>query len=304
VDSANSIGIEPFRIPAALRGRRSVVPQVVRRLARTRLTAIAFVVICIVVMCAIFAGVLAPYDPITSQSYTSANQGPSSAHWFGTDYLGRDTLSRLIYGARVSLLVALGALMLGLGVGVPVGLLAGWCGGKVDGVLMRVTDAIWAFPGLMLALAITSALGPGLGNVAVAIAIVNIPYFGRLARASTLATREMDFVTAARAMGSTSSRMITHHVLPNISAPLVVQGSYAFGIAIITEASLSFLGVGVQPPTPSWGIELHNGYQYMTVNPWLSIFPGIAIFATVMSFNLLGDGLRIALDPKMWQRAR
>jgi peptide/nickel transport system permease protein len=169
---------------------------------------------------------------------------------------------------------------------------------------MRVTDAIWTFPALMLALAITSALGPGIFNAMIAIGVVSIPYFARLARASTLTVRELDFVMAARTLGLSSPRIMVRHVLPNIAAPIIVQGSLALGGAIITEASLSFLGVGVQPPTPSWGIELRSGYQYMELNPSLAFFPGMAIFLTVLAFNFLGDGLRTALDPKLWQRGQ
>jgi peptide/nickel transport system permease protein len=254
--------------------------------------------------CAIFADAIAGYDPITYQSYIDANQGPSAAHWFGTDYLGRDTFSRVIYGARVSLTVGIVSVGIGLTVGVLTGMIAGFLGGKVDAGLMRVSDAIWTFPALMLALAITSALGPGIFNAMIAIGVVGIPYFARLARASTLTVRELDFVMAARTLGLSSPRIMVRHVLPNIAAPIIVQGSLALGGAIITEASLSFLGVGVQPPTPSWGIELRSGYQYMELNPSLAFFPGMAIFLTVLAFNFLGDGLRTALDPKLWQRGQ
>jgi peptide/nickel transport system permease protein len=208
----------------------------------------------------------------------------------------------VVYGSRVSLTVGTVSVGIGLIVGVLTGLVAGFYGGKVDALLMRITDAIWTFPSLMLALAITSVLGPGIFNAMIAIGVVGIPYFARLARASTLTVRELDFVLAARALGMPSPRILVRHILPNIAAPIIVQGSLAFGAAVITEASLSFLGVGVQPPTPSWGIELRSGYQYMELNPSAAIVPGVAIFITVLACNFLGDGLRVALDPKLQQR--
>jgi peptide/nickel transport system permease protein len=272
---------------------------VVRRLLGARLANFSLIVILVFVLAAIFADWIARYDPITYQSYSTTNQGPSPDHWFGTDYLGRDIMSRIIYGSRVSLVVGLVAVGIGLGIGVSVGVFAGLLGGTVDAVLMRLVDAIWTFPALMLALAITSALGPNMTNAMIAIGVVNIPYFARLARGSTLSLRATDFVTAARALGAANLRIILRHILPNIAAPIIVQGSLALGGAIITEASLSFLGVGVRPPTPSWGIELRSGYQYMEINPSLAIFPGLAIFLTVLAFNFLGDGLRAALDPRL-----
>jgi ABC-type dipeptide/oligopeptide/nickel transport system permease subunit len=259
------------------------------------------IVVLVLVLVAIFAGFVAPYDP-TFQDYASTNQGPSASHWFGTDYLGRDVLSRVIYGARVSLLVGSVAVGIGLLIGVTTGLTAGYLGGAVDSILMRTMDAIWAFPALMLALTITSVLGRGVTNAMIAIGVVNIPYLARLARASTLSVREMDFVTSAQATGASNLRIIATYILPNIAAPLTVQASLLFAVAIITEASLSFLGVGVQPPKPSWGLDLRTGYQYMSTNVAQAVFPGIAIFITVVALNFLGDGLRTALDPRLWKR--
>jgi peptide/nickel transport system permease protein len=269
---------------------------------RTRVTPLAFGILVLMIFCAIFAGAITRYDPIRDQSYSEANEGPSAAHWFGTDYLGRDTFSRIVYGSRVSLTVGTVSVGIGMAAGVMIGLMGGYFGGKLDNVLMRITDAIWTFPSLMLALAITSVLGPGIFNAMIAIGVVGIPFFARLSRASTLTVRQLDFVLAARALGMTSPRIMIRHILPNILAPIIVQGSLAFGAAVITEASLSFLGVGVQPPTPSWGIELRSGYQYMELNPSAAIVPGLAIFVTVLACNFLGDGLRIALDPKLQQR--
>ena len=272
-----------------------------RRLLRTRLTPSALFVIGVLVLCALFAPVVAPYDP-TFQDYASTNQGPSRAHWFGTDNLGRDILSRVIYGSRVSLLVGAVAVGIGLLVGVAVGVAAGFLGGKVDALLMRMTDAVWAFPALMLALAITSVLGRGVTNAMIAIGVVNIPFFARLARASTLSVREMDFVLAGRALGVSGPGIAARYILPNIAAPITVQASLLFAVAIITEAALSFLGVGVQPPRPSWGLDLRTGYQFMSTSVSQAFFPGLAIFVTVLALNFLGDGIRTALDPRLWQR--
>jgi len=276
--------------------------EVIQRLLRVRLVPLALVILGIFIVMAIFAPLFQRYDPVTDQSYAEANQGPSAAHWFGTDYLGRDLWSRLIYGSRISLTVGLVSVGVGLLFGVAIGVTAGFLGGKVDAVLMRCTDAIWTFPALMLALAITSALGRGLFNSMIAIGIVGIPFFARLSRASTLTARELDYVLAARALGASTVRILWRHILPNIAAPLIVQASLGLGTAIITEASLSFLGVGVQPPTPSWGLELRTGYQYLELNPAVAIIPGILIFLTVLSFNFLGDGLRTALDPRLARR--
>jgi len=273
-----------------------------RRLLRTRMTPIALAILGAFIFMAVFANAIDRYDPINFQSYSTANQGPSAAHWFGTDYLGRDMWSRLIHGSRISLTVGLISVGVGMLFGVTIGVVAGFVGGKIDSLLMRCTDAIWAFPALMLALAITSALGRGLVNSMIAIGIVGIPFFARLARASTLSTRELDYVLAARAMGASVPRILGRHILPNIAAPLIVQGSLGLGTAIITEASLSFLGVGVQPPTPSWGLELRTGYQYLELNPAVAIIPGVLIFLTVLAFNFIGDGLRTALDPRLARR--
>jgi peptide/nickel transport system permease protein len=276
--------------------------QTIRLLLRVRLVPMSLAILGLFILMAIFAPVVQRYDPITDQSYSEANEGPSAEHWFGTDYLGRDMWSRLIYGSRISLSVGLISVGVGMVFGVAIGVTGGFLGGKIDAILMRCTDAIWTFPALMLALAITSALGRGVINSMIAIGIVGIPFFARLSRASTLSARELDYVLAARALGSTTPRILFRHILPNIAAPLIVQGSLGLGNAIITEASLSFLGVGVQPPTPSWGLELKTGYQYLELNPAVAIIPGVLIFLTVLAFNFLGDGLRTALDPRLARR--
>ena len=290
--------------PAAVAERipRNATLDMARRILRVRLAPLAIGILTVFLLVAVFAGVIQRYDPITDQSYSEANEGPSLAHWLGTDYLGRDMWSRLVHGSRISLFVGLISVGVGLTFGVAIGVTAGFVGGKLDAFLMRITESVWTFPSLMLALAITSVLGRGLVPSMIAIGIVGIPYFARLSRASTLTARELDYVLAARALGSPTLRILTHHILPNIAAPLIVQASLGLGTAIITEASLSFLGVGVQAPTPSWGLELRTGYQYMELNPAVAIFPGLAIFMTVLAFNFLGDALRTALDPRLARR--
>ncbi len=240
--------------------RRSAMRSFLRSFFRTRMALPALIVVGVLIFCAIFANVVAPYDPVTDQAYAFANKGPSATHFLGVDYLGRDILSRVIFGARVSLVVGFVAVGIGLLIGVGTGLVAGFYGGAAETVLMRCTDAIWAFPALILALSITSVLGRGIVNAMIAIGIVNIPAFARLARASTLSVREQEFVTAGRALGASNTRIVARYVLPNIAAPIIVQASLLFAAAITTEAGLSFLGVGVQPPMPSWGGDLRTGY--------------------------------------------
>jgi peptide/nickel transport system permease protein len=293
-----------LRQPASRAERpvRSASLEVAQRLLRVRLAPLALAILTAFILMALSARLIQRYDPITDQSYSEANEGPSAAHWLGTDYLGRDMWSRLVHGSRISLTVGLISVAVGLVFGVIFGVTAGFIGGKVDAILMRITEAVWTFPALMLALAITSVLGRGVINSMIAIGIVGIPFFARLARASTLTARELDYVLAARALGASTPRILGRHILPNIAAPLIVQASLGLGTAIITEASLSFLGVGVQAPTPSWGLELRTGYQYMELNPAVAIFPGLAIFLTVLAFNFLGDALRTALDPRLARR--
>jgi ABC-type dipeptide/oligopeptide/nickel transport system permease subunit len=293
--------LDPAAVRAERQARRASF-DLVRRVLRVRLAPLAVGILAAFILMAIFASLIQRYDPITAQSYSDANQGPSAAHWLGTDYLGRDMWSRLVHGSRISLSVGLISVGVGLGFGVLIGVTAGFVGGKTDAILMRITEAVWTFPALMLALAITSVLGRGLFNSMLAIGIVGIPYFARLSRASTLTARELDFVLAARALGADTPRILFRHILPNIAAPLIVQASLGLGTAIITEASLSFLGVGVQAPTPSWGLELRTGYQYLELNPAVAIFPGLFIFLTVLSFNFIGDALRTALDPRLARR--
>jgi peptide/nickel transport system permease protein len=273
-----------------------------RRLLRIRLVGPSLIVILVLVIFSLFPRQLSLFDPVTDQSYSETNQAPSLRHPLGTDYLGRDIYSRIVAGARISMLVGVISVGIGLVVGVSFGVVGGYLGGWIDTIVMRLSDVIWAFPSLILALAITSALGSGIGNAMIAIGVLNVPFFARLARGSTLSARELDYVLAARTLGSTPVRIMLRHLLPNIAAPVIVQASLAFGVAVTTEASLSFLGVGAKPPTPSWGVDLQVGYQYLANNAVQALVPGTAIVICVLAFNFLGDGLRTALDPKLWQR--
>ncbi|HKU84791.1 MAG TPA: ABC transporter permease [Casimicrobiaceae bacterium] len=290
-------------VEAAGAARDSGPPQVaasravVRRLLRRHAAAAGLVVIAIFVAMAIFAPWIAPYDPIAT-SFSSVRKAPSAFHWFGTDEIGRDVLSRIVFGARASLLAGVVSVLISLAVGVPVGLLAGYAGGKTDMLISRVTDAMLACPFLILAIALAAFLGPSLTNAMIAIGISATPVFIRLTRGTTLAVKAEDFVLAARAIGNGPLRIAVRHVLPNIFAPLLVQATLAIAAAVIAEASLSFLGLGQQPPQPSWGSMLNVAKNYIDNAPWMAIWPGLSIFLLVLSFNLVGDGLRDALDPR------
>jgi peptide/nickel transport system permease protein len=255
------------------------------------------VVLVLVSLLAVFAPWIAPYDPLAT-SWAAVRKAPSAAHWFGTDEVGRDLLSRTIWGARASLSAGVIAVTIAVGAGVPIGMLAGYVGGWVDAVIGRVTDAMLAVPFLILAIALAAFLGPSLGNAMIAIGVTATPIFVRLARGQVLAARAEDWVEAARAVGNPPARILLRHILPNILPPVMVQATLAVAAAIIAEASLSFLGLGQQPPAPSWGSMLNTAQRFLTQAPWMAVFPGIAIFLTVLAFNLFGDGLRDALDPK------
>jgi peptide/nickel transport system permease protein len=272
-----------------------------RRFLKVRGAGLGLGVLMLLVLLAIAAPVLATHDP-NYQDLLSVRMPPSAAHLFGTDDLGRDVLSRVIYGSRVSLQVGLISIGVALAGGISIGLLAGYFGGRVDDVLMRVMDAISAFPSLVLALAITAALGAGIGNAMIAIGVVYTPLFARLLRSQALTIRELDYCLAARTIGASPVRIMAKHIWPNSTAPIIVQASLSVSSAIIVEASLSFLGVGVLPPTASWGSILSEGYQVLEIAPWMAIASGGAIFITVLGLNFLGDGLRTALDPRMSRR--
>jgi peptide/nickel transport system permease protein len=277
--------------------------QVWRRLFETRLVGTGLAITAVVLLCALAAPLLAPYDP-NEQDYLALTEPPSLVHILGTDDIGRDVLSRIIYGSRVSLEVGLIAVGIAVAVGVSLGLVAGYVGGLADDVIMRIVDAIQAFPSLILALAITAALGPSIGNAMLAIGVVSAPGIARLTRGQTLSVREREFIAAARVCGASPLSIMRQHIWPNVTAPIIVQATLLLGTAIVTEAALSFLGVGVQPPTPSWGAMLRTGSQYLEVAPWIGITSGAAIFLTVLAFNFVGDGLRRALDPRLASRRR
>lgn len=273
-------------------------PSVLRRFLRDprAMTGAAFVAL--FAAFALFAPWIAPYDPIETR-ILEALSAPSPTHLLGTDELGRDILSRIIYGARVSLSVGFIAVGVAATIGGTLGLIAGFVGGRTDSVIMRLMDVILAFPAILLALAISAALGASVFNVMLAIGFVYIPRFARLVRGQMLSLRESDYATAAKALGQVPVLIMVRHLLPNALSVIIVQASIAMGWAILSEAALSFLGVGVSPPMPTWGSMLSMGRGYMEIAPWLTVFPGIAIFLTVLGFNLMGDGVRDVLDPTM-----
>jgi peptide/nickel transport system permease protein len=268
-----------------------------RRLRRRKTAMAGLVVVVLLIAVALLAPWVAPYDPIAT-SWSLVRKAPSWEHWMGTDEVGRDVLSRVIWGSRASLTAGLVSVGIALGVGVPLGLLAGYAGGWVDAVLSRLVDAMLAVPFLILAIALAAFLGPSLSNAMIAIGVTATPIFVRLTRGQTLAAKVEDYVEAARAVGNPHWRIALRHVLPNIVPPLLVQASLAIAGAIIAEAALSFLGLGQQPPSPSWGSMLNSAQRFLAQAPWMAFWPGFAIFFAVLSFNLLGDGLRDALDPR------
>ena len=268
-----------------------------RKLRRRKPAMLGLAVVLSFVALALFAPWIAPYDPLAT-SWGAIRKAPTAAYWFGTDELGRDVLSRVVWGTRASLAAGLVAVSISILVGVPIGLLAGYVGGFVDGLISRITDAFLACPFLILAIALAAFLGPSLSNAMIAIGVSATPIFVRLTRAQAINVKVEDYVEAARALGNPPWRIALRHVLPNVVAPLIVQSTLAIASAIIAEASLSFLGLGQQPPAPSWGSMLNTAKNYMDQAPWMAIWPGLAIFVLVMAFNLLGDGLRDALDTR------
>jgi len=273
---------------------------VLRQFRRNRGGVVGLGVVAGFILTALLADRLAPYSAV-KQNLSAALQHPSWSHLLGTDELGRDILSRIILGARVSLLMSTAAVLGATIVGTLLGATAGYFGGRLDHVVMRGIDVLLALPGILLAITIIAVLGPGLVNVVVAIAINGIPVFSRLARAATLTVKEADYVQAAKAMGAGERRILGLHILPNIVAPLLIQSTLLMATAILTSSSLSFLGLGAQPPTPEWGAMLSSGRNYLTSSPHVGTFPGIALMLAVLGFNLLGDGLRDALDPRLSQ---
>lgn len=267
-------------------------------LLSNKLAAAGLVVLILLVIAGIFGKSLAPYG-LNEQSIPDRLQGPTFSHWFGTDDLGRDVFSRVLIGSRVSLQVGAVAVGISMTLGTIIGLIAGYRGGWVDSLLMRIMDILFSFPYVLLALALLAVLGAGLTNAMIAIGIVFTPIFARVVRGSVLSVREEVYIRAVRSLGASDLRIVFRHVLPNVAAPIIVQASLSFAFAILVEAALSFLGIGVQRPNPAWGLMLGDARDFLSSGMWwMSVFPGVAIFVTVMSFNVVGDGLRDALDPK------
>jgi peptide/nickel transport system permease protein len=268
-----------------------------RKLMQRRAAVVGLLIVMVFIALALFAPWIAPHDPVAT-SWGAIRKGPSAAHWFGTDDIGRDVLSRVIWGTRASLLAGVVSVSISLLLGVPIGLAAGFVGGVTDGLISRVTDAFLACPFLILAIALAAFLGPSLTNAMIAIGVSATPIFVRLTRAQVINVKVEDYVEAARALGNPRWRIALRHVLPNVTAPLIVQATLAIAAAVIAEASLSFLGLGQQPPDPSWGSMLNTAKNYVDQAPWMAVWPGLAIFLLVLAFNLVGDGLRDALDPR------
>ncbi len=287
-------------IPADLaRPQRSLWSDAWRRIRKSTNARAGMAIVLFLLVIALSIEFINPYNPRTDGNLSLRLQAPSLEHLMGTDDQGRDVLVRVLHGAPISLQVGLASVALALALGSLIGLVAGYGGGWVDNVLMRAMDVMLSFPSILLAIGIVAARGPGLDNTMLAIGIVNIPVYARLTRSVTLSIREQEYVTAARAVGVSGSRMITRHILPNSLSPIIVQGSLSIATAILEAAGLGFLGLGAQPPTPEWGAMLSDGYKFLTSGSWwVLLFPGIAIIFTVLGFNLLGDGLRDALDPK------
>ncbi len=272
-------------------------PSVLRRLLRRPPAVVGLAVVAAFLAVAVAAPLVAPYDPIKT-NFVAVRKAPSDAYRLGTDEVGRDVLSRLIWGARASLLAGVIPVTLALVVSVPLGLLSGCAGGWLDGLIMRITDAMLAIPFLIVAIALAAFLGPSLVNAMIAIGIAALPTFVRLARGSALAVTTEEYIESARSLGCSRVRIAVRHVLPNIVPPLLIQSSLTAAAAIIAEASLSFLGLGQQPPAPSWGSMLNAAQRYLSQAPWIALYPGLVIFSLVMALNVLGDGLRDALDPR------
>jgi peptide/nickel transport system permease protein len=259
---------------------------------------IGLAVFLIVVVAAIFAPVLAPFDP-NDQNILEKLRAPTIEHWLGTDSFGRDTLSRLLYGARISLIIGVVSTLAAMVIGTAIGMLAGWHGGRLDTVTMQAMDVLLAFPSLILGLILVAMLGPSMVNIIIAIALTSIPPFARIARAPTIAVKEREFVDAGRALGYSDARILIVHILPNILPEILVMGSLWLANAIRTEASLAFVGLGVKPPTATWGGMIREGFENILDSYWLALAPGVAILIVIFALNLLGDGLRDAIDPKL-----
>ena len=296
----NTATVAQLQSQSADKNRRSIGlwEDAAQRLMRNRLAMFGALVLAIIVIMGLFGPQIAPYDP-NGMDFTARFALPSLNHLMGTDDFGRDTFSRIIYGARVSLMVGLVAVGLAATVGTTLGLVAGYSNRVVDEIIMRTMDVLYAFPAILLALAILAALGRGVGNAMIAIGVVYIPIFARITRGAVLTVRNEEFILAARTLGAGDIRILFQHILPNVMAPVIVETTLSLAFAILAEAALSFFGLGTQPPDPSWGRMLSEGRSYFRQSIWMGIFPGVAIMLTVMGFNFLGDGLRDALDPRL-----
>lgn len=282
--------------------KRSQWREVWRMLKKNKMALLGLGILVILVLLALFADVIADYDTVViKQNLANRLKGPSAEHWLGTDEFGRDIFARLVHGARVSLKVGIIAVGISIILGGILGALAGFYGGRIDNIIMRIMDVFLAVPSILLAIAIVSALGPSIINLMVAISISSVPRYARIVRASVLSIRDQEFVEAARAIGANNARIIFRHIIPNSLAPVIVQGTLGVASAILSTAGLSFIGLGIQPPAPEWGSMLSGGRQYLRYAWWVTTFPGVAIMITILSLNLLGDGLRDALDPRLKQ---
>lgn len=282
--------------------KRSQWREVWRMLKKNKMALLGLGILVILVLLALFADVIADYDTVViKQNLANRLKGPSAEHWLGTDEFGRDIFARLVHGARVSLKVGIIAVGISIVLGGILGALAGFYGGRIDNIIMRIMDVFLAVPSILLAIAIVSALGPSILNLMVAISISSVPSYARIVRASVLSIRDQEFVEAARAIGANNARIIFRHIIPNSLAPVIVQGTLGVASAILSTAGLSFIGLGIQPPAPEWGSMLSGGRQYLRYAWWVTTFPGVAIMITILSLNLLGDGLRDALDPRLKQ---
>lgn len=279
--------------------KKSQAGDIWHRFLKNKTAVIGLIVFVVIVLAALFADLIVPYDKAITQNILERLQGPSAAHWFGTDNFGRDIFARVVHGSRNSLLVGIGAVAIGITVGGLLGSIAGFYGGKIDSVIGRIMDTIMSIPLMLLVLSLVTALGNSLINVLLAMMIANIPQYVRIVRAAILSVVGQDYIEAAKACGTSNFMIIIKHVIPNAIGPIIVQATMAVGTMILNAAGISFLGMGIQPPTPEWGSMLNEGKQFMTMYPYIVVFPGIAIGLTALSLNLMGDGLRDALDPKL-----
>lgn len=269
-----------------------------RRLCKNKSAMFGLAVLLIMIICALAADLISPY-PYDLQDYAHIFELPSKAHWLGTDNFGRDILSRVIHGARISLLVGFSSIITAIIVGGLLGAVSGYYGGKLDNILMRAMDILMSIPGMLMAISLAAAMGPGLTNMVIAIAIADIPGYARVVRSSVLTIKDQEYIEAAQSIGASSPRIILKHIIPNCVAPIIVQATLGMAGAILSASSLSFLGLGIQPPTPEWGSMLSSARQYIMNYPHMCIFPGVAIMITIFALNMLGDGLRDALDPRL-----